>query len=282
MNISSIQNQLVYTTVRITATDEKEISVGTGFFVHKKSEKNSDIFLVTNKHVVKNYDRAELVFCATKENLEPDDNNHVKITITELQTFCIKHSSLEICFIKMEEIINVAEKQGKHLFFKCIDTGMFINDGIINTLTAIEDVIMIGYPEGLIDPKNNKPVVRKGITATSLSLDFEGRKEFIIDAACFHGSSGSPIFLDQIGLYQEQSETGITIGVRHNYCFVGMLRAVPAVTVKGELKVVDVPTDKKLVSEAELMTNLGYVIKSECILEMLNEKVSNSPIPSDI
>lgn len=53
-----------------------------------------------------------------------------------------------------------------------------------------------------------------------------------------------------------------------------MLRAVPAKTVKGEIKVVDVPTDKKVVSEAELMTNLGYVIKSSCIDEMIEKVIS--------
>ncbi len=175
----------------------------------------------------------------------------------------------------MLSILKAADGQGLPLFFRSIGMDSFITDELIHTLSAIENVIMIGYPEGLIDSKNNKPVVRKGITATSLSLDFEGRKEFLVDVACFHGSSGSSVFLDRTGLFQEQSEKGITIGVRHNYAFIGMLRAAPTITLKGEIKVVDVPTDKKMISEAELMTNLGFVIKCECIREMVETVIKS-------
>ena len=48
-----------------------------------------------------------------------------------------------------------------------------------------------------------------------------------------------------------------------------MLRAVPKRTVTGEIKIVDIPTVKQLVSEAELMTNLGYVIKWNSIEDMI-------------
>ena len=59
---------------------------------------------------------------------------------------------------------------------------------------------MIGYPIGLIDEYNNKPIVRKGITATTYNIDYNGKKEFLIDIACFPGSSGSPIFIRRDGL----------------------------------------------------------------------------------
>ncbi len=274
MNMESVQNQLVYTTVKIIAGDGLISSIGTGFFIQRDSETGPINFLVTNKHVVANYEKAEIVFCAKKNNQEPDDNSHILITITGLQGFCIKHPDLDICLINMKSVIDAAQKQGNQVFFKSVGKDIFITDDLIKEVSAIEDVIMIGYPEGLIDLKNNKPVVRKGITATCLSLDFEGRKEFMIDAACFHGSSGSPVFLDRTGLITKQTENGFKIGVRHLYYFIGMLRAVPAKTVKGEIKVVDVPTDKKVVSEAELMTNLGYVIKSSCIDEMIEKVIS--------
>lgn len=274
MNTNSTQNQLIYTTVRIVATDEESSSIGTGFFIQHDTQTGPVIFLTTNKHVVGNYEKAEIIFCAKSENQGPDDNTHVKVTLTGLQNFCIKHPDLDICLINMKAILDAAQAQGNQVFFKSIGKDFFISDEIISDVSAIEDIITIGYPEGLMDSKNNKPVVRKGITATSLSLDFEGRKEFLIDAACFHGSSGSPVFLDRTGLYQKQTENGITIGVKHIYSFIGMLRAIPSKTVKGDIKIVDVPTNKKLISEAELMTNLGYVIKSNCIDEMIEKIIS--------
>ena len=273
MKTDSIQNQLIYTTVRIVAKDGDLSSMGTGFFVQHDTEKGPEIFLATNEHVVGNYETAEFIFCAKNGNQEPDDTRHVVVTLSKLQTFCIKHPNMDICLINMKVILEAAQAQGKQVFFMTIGKDFFITDKIVSDVSAIEDVIMIGYPEGLMDSRNNKPVVRKGITATSLSLDFEGRREFVIDAACFHGSSGSPVFLDRTGLYNKQSENGFEIGVKHTYCFIGMLRAVPARTVKGDIKIVDVPTGKKLISESELMTNLGYVIKSSCIEEMIEKVV---------
>lgn len=276
MNTNFIQNQLIYTTVRIIATDGKTASIGTGFFIQQNTQNGPETFLATNKHVVGNYDNAEIIFCAQTHDQKPDDNAHVKVPLTNLQNLCIKHPDLDICLINTKAIREAA--QGNQIFFMSIGKNFFLSNEIISEVSAIEDIITIGYPEGLMDSKNNKPVVRKGLTATSLSLDFDGRKEFLIDAACFHGCSGSPVFLDRTGLHQEQTENGITIDVKHIYSFIGMLRAIPSKTVKGDIKIVDVPTSKKLISEAELMTNLGFVIKSDCIAEMIDKITSQQTI----
>jgi len=44
---------------------------------------------------------------------------------------------------------------------------------------------MIGYPSGLWDTKNNLPIVRKGITATTPYFDYNGKREFLVDIAAF-------------------------------------------------------------------------------------------------
>ena len=41
-------------------------------------------------------------------------------------------------------------------------------DEIANTISRIEDITVVGYPDGIWDSYNNMPIVRKGITATSL------------------------------------------------------------------------------------------------------------------
>ena len=57
----------------------------------------------------------------------------------------------------------------------------------------VEDVLMIGYPNGLWDTTHNMPIIRRGTIATDIKLDYNEKKEFVIDAACFPGSSGSPV-----------------------------------------------------------------------------------------
>ena len=67
----------------------------------------------------------------------------------------------------------------------------------IDQLGAVESVLMVGYPIGLWDSVNNKPIVRRGTTATHPAIEFSGRPEFLIDCACWPGSSGSPVVLYQ-------------------------------------------------------------------------------------
>ena len=80
--------------------------------------------------------------------------------------------------------------------FNNISTGAKYESNANSSTTKHNATAMI---TALIDEVNNKPVVRKGITATDIRLDYNGRKEFLIDAACFHGSSGSPVFLRKMG-----------------------------------------------------------------------------------
>jgi hypothetical protein len=47
-------------------------------------------------------------------------------------------------------------------------------------LTAVEDVLMVGYPLGLWDQRNNLPIFRRGITATHSAVDYEGEPVFTI------------------------------------------------------------------------------------------------------
>ncbi len=44
MNIQLTQNQLIYTTVRIVASDGLNCSIGTGYFVDRSTEEESIVF----------------------------------------------------------------------------------------------------------------------------------------------------------------------------------------------------------------------------------------------
>lgn len=55
---------------------------------------------------------------------------------------------------------------------------------------------MVSYPIGLIDNINNFPIFRRGITASHPGLSFKVKPEFLIDASCWPGSSGSSVFYE--------------------------------------------------------------------------------------
>jgi hypothetical protein len=47
------------------------------------------------------------------------------------------------------------------------------SDDVLKNLDVVEDVIMVGYPNGLWDHVNNLPLVRKGTTATHPGMDYK-------------------------------------------------------------------------------------------------------------
>ena len=104
------------------------------------------------------------------------------------------------------------------------------------------------------------PIFRRGITATHPNLDWNGKPEFLIDAACFPGSSGSPVFLyNQVG-YATKSG-GMTIGPSR-LKLIGILYAGPQHTISGEIKIVTIPTQNVPVAISSIPNNLGIVIKA--------------------
>lgn len=138
----------------------------------------------------------------------------------------------------------------------------------LKSLDAIENVVMIGYPNGLWDSVNNMPIVRRGITATPVYLNYEGKREFVIDAACFPGSSGSPVLICDIGGYTDKKGT-LNLG-HPRIMFLGILYAGPQLTVAGEIKIVTIPhVQQRAVSISSIPNNLGFIIKSECVLDFI-------------
>jgi hypothetical protein len=127
---------------------------------------------------------------------------------------------------------------------------------------------MIGYPNGIWDDVNNVPIIRRGITATPLKIDHQGRREFMIDAACFPGSSGSPVLLVNVGSYwitQPGGDRAFVGGDR--IILLGVLYAGPVQTVTGEIVVTPVPTDTRPVPVSKIPINLGLCIKASRIME---------------
>lgn len=278
-----ISKDLVYSTVRLTCFNEKTISRGTSFFMTYEFENTNITALVTNKHVVCEDEGKTVVYKNAKfvisciENGNIKDDKKVEFIIDDLDKRIVFHDNqnADLCFIFVNDKISESIKLGNNIYYRSLNTNLIINDEYSKTLKPIEDVIMIGYPIGLIDEYNNKPIVRKGITATSYSLDYNGKKEFLIDIACYQGSSGSPVFIRQDGLGKEQTANGLTIGLTTSYAFLGVLYAGQYNVVEGEIGVSEISCKMVPISKTKVMINLGCVIKPCRIMELF-EKVRNA------
>lgn len=248
----SITEQLVHTTTRIeTYYADGRFSRGTGFFFSFNFEDGKNIVVIaTNKHVVKDGVRGRFRVTLTGSNGEPDFSTHIPIELDHFEERWIPHPNddVDLCILPMGNIFSQTRA-----FFRHINENDIPSLDEFNELVAIEDITMIGYPNGLWDSANNMPIVRKGITATHPKLDYLGKSEFLIDAACFPGSSGSPVFLLNLGSYPMKNG-GIAIGSRLK--FLGVMRGGPQHRVA-------VPDDEPL----SIPNNLGNVIKSSQMME---------------
>jgi len=130
----------------------------------------------------------------------------------------------------------------------------------LEDLDPFMEVMFVGYPNGIFDTHNHVPLLRQGVTASHPALTFGGKPEFLIDAAVFPGSSGSPV------LSYARSIDGPVADFR----ILGILRAVRYSTEKGDLTMVEVPTAMAPAVTYDRPLNLGTVIKSPAIQAFLD------------
>ena len=161
------------------------------------------------------------------------------------------------------QICDSAIASGKKLAISCLIKDNIISDEYIKNISKVEDIAVVGYPDGIWDSYNNLPIVRKGITATPISYNFENKNEFLIDAAIYGGSSGSPVFIFNQGSYS----IGNSLYAGDRLMLIGIVYAVAQHTVSGNLEFVDIPVVKQPLAVTQIPNNLGVVIKAKELLK---------------
>ncbi len=264
-----VSDQLTYSTIRIECElQDGNIGTGTGFFFTFTLTDNKSVpAIVTNKHVIEGAKQGKFHFNLADENGQPLKATHTSFIINNFQAAWIPHpdDNVDLCVMPIAPLLSQAEQQGKKIFFITLDKSLILNPDEISELIAFEEVIMIGYPNGIWDSVNNMPIIRKGITATHPNLDYNGKLEFMIDAACFPGSSGSPVYLFNLGGYTTKAGGTVIGGARIK--LLGILYAGPQHTATGEIEVINVPTQQKVVAFSRIPNNLGLVIKAQRLLD---------------
>ena len=259
------QSELIMlSTTKIIMFDDSggEIGTATGFFyAFCENHKTFQPALVTNRHVLAECNKVKIAITRTKDNGEPNIGKFDVITIPTNNTLFHPNPEIDIAVLPVGELLNFLLSDNRTYAIQYLHDSLLPTYEDWNNLNAIENVTMVGYPKGLADYKNNLPIIRKGITATHPKYDLNGIPHFLIDVACFKGSSGSPVFILEEGLYTDVRNNAILPGPRIK--FLGILYAVPNIQESGQL----ISTDKNCIDEStipihSIYTNLGYVIKS--------------------
>lgn len=256
-------SELIHSTVRIECFDDLgNRSSGTGFiFMFVGSNGEQYPCVVTNKHVLSNARKAAFNLTLKRADGGPDLGKHESAVVEEPSRLCAIHPNPEIDLLALPigAILNAASRRGTDYFFMVLHERLVASAALLEELSPMEEIAMIGYPNGIWDQAHNLPIIRRGITATHPRIKLNGKSEFLIDAACFPGSSGSPVFLANRGSYV-QSNGALCAGSR--IALLGVLYAGPQHTTTGEIIVVNIPTTTKPISVGSIPNNLGFVISA--------------------
>jgi hypothetical protein len=264
----SFADQLSFNTVRIACNKRSgEESVGTGFFFGYKINDKDIPVIITNYHVIEGASEGSFQLTRTNKDGSPNIGVYENIILDNCESHWIKHPNkdVDLCAMPIAPLFHIAKSQGISFFYRKFSKDLVATSEQMAELSTLEEIIMIGYPVGVWDSINNMPIFRKGIIATRPDLDYENRKEFLIDAACFPGSSGSPVMLYNLGGYTKKNGTAVVGESRIK--LLGILYGGHQYTVEGKIQQVPIPTKTIPISTSQIPTNLGVVIKAELILE---------------
>lgn len=266
----TLAEQLILTTIRIETTVPGGVSTGTGFFFKFSENTDTGMYtpaIVTNKHVIENSITGKLRFSIADSEGKRIKGKYFDLNVENFEKYWIKHpeTDIDLCILPIASIHMQIRQAGHELYYIPLDFSLIPSSNEYKTdFSRIEEITVIGYPDGIWDSSNNNPIVRKGITATPLQNDFEDSPRFLIDSAIFGGSSGSPVFVFNQGSY---SLPNGSVKISSRIKFVGIVYAVAQHAVSGEIEIVEIPTSKRQVSNTLIPNNLGVTIHARKLLD---------------
>lgn len=272
------KNILSTTTILIESTADQSTSRGTGFlFGFKIADDEGIPLLITNKHVLKNTEQVKL-----RLSLSAPEDHSRKIGIAEytittgIESLVFHHPEpdVDLAAISIASILDDLTKSGISGHGTMFSEKDIIEGEELASLGIAEEIVMVGYPTGLSDDVNNLPIVRQGIIASDPNVNFKGKRQFVIDCACYHGSSGSPVILKEkqcLNLVDGM----VSLDIRRN-ALMGILFAGPTTTTQGRITVKNIPTTGGEAAEFDHLINLGYVIPASMILDLKSAVLARS------
>jgi len=196
--MSSLNAQKLATyTVKIETQLGQRPNPGTAFFLDLRTGTNSlEQFLITARHIIDNasscviylsrMERGQRSSFFPKDIQLPCDLNNWKPH---------PNRTIDLAALPIRKLLEDFEKDFElSLYRPTITEDMIVTPEDLSGMGSTDEVLVIGYPNNLYDIRRNLSVFSKGIASTHPGLNFDDGNAFLIDAACFQGSSGAPVF----------------------------------------------------------------------------------------
>lgn len=266
--VETLAEQLFYSTVYIETESDAGAGTGTGFFIEYDTTGGKHSVLVTNRHVFEGAHTAHFRTVVADSHDNPTDRAF-RVTVTDFNegSVWVGHPdrNVDVAVLPFGGIRAQMIQNERPPFTRGFAPDMLLTNKQAADFDAIEDVLFIGYPNGLYDTASWLPVARSGKTATPVWNDYKGWPAFLIDASVFPGSSGSPVVLHDRGPYIDR-QGNMNVG-RSRFHLIGVVAAVHTREVRGEI----VFTRARPIPRFEDMIDLGIVFKASAIQECVNK-----------
>ena len=265
----------MYAVGRVEALRGAQTSYGTAFqfnIIPPMAPPNAVIpFFITNKHVVQNCSR--LRFLIHRESAGKPSGNPIYLDCPADETWHYEHPSADLVAICVGGAMQHWREEhfGQNLFWAGFAKDAIVPESELSKLDIPSSVLLVGCPSGLWDELNGFPLFRRGSTASHPAVDYEGKSEFMIDAAVFSGSSGSPVWLYDVGLLAADKTKPNEFAPLNRQGLLGILYAGPRIDERG--KVIKLPVPTSIGDEVSVATrmHLGNVIKGRELRFMAEE-----------
>jgi|EndMetStandDraft_3_1072993.scaffolds.fasta_scaffold95134_2 hypothetical protein len=264
----TIAEQLMYSTVRISTSTGR----GTGFFFNFPFDDKQVVpAIITNKHVIRGSNNQTFLLHTCNPGAgEKSPSGNFQVSLNGgLGNGWIEHpdANIDLCALPIAQVQQALPPPTQPFYVPLSGVPTEVD---LKGLDAVQQVVMIGYPNGLWDHVNNLPLIRRGITATHPGVEYmiegqPGPGVTVIDMACFPGSSGSPVFVYDHGTYAVK-DGSTHVGTRA--IFLGVLFGGPVRLQDGKIVPRTIPTATVPVAEMQMMINLGYVIKPKHVITL--------------
>lgn len=274
----SPSEQILFTTVRIETSSPQGDGTGTAFAFIRERDGEKYPFLVTNKHVIEGARTGVLTFTRSTDEREPIIGSAQRLQIQNFEDLWHSHNDPDID-VAVAPLAPLAEEMNRRSgiipFIPPIEDSIIPEGDILSELDALEEVTFIGYPNGIWDNSNFLPVTRRGVTATPITMDFQGKQQFLIDASVFPGSSGSPVLILDIGMHT--SKFGQT-KVASRVLFLGVISSVFYKKEYNEIERIQKPVEDTQVAVSEQMIDLGIVFKATTVVDTIEDFLAQDDV----
>ena len=266
MKLNSIEEQLLFSTVRIESLDNsrKPISVGTGFIILCQLMANGHkAYLISNKHVLLESSCFRISFVKKRVPYnEPFLGEKSVFRFQYSDSYIELHPDKNVDVAAID-ITGFVQKYQNSIFFRALNYNMLATCDE-EFLHISQNVSFVGYPDNRYDSQTNLPLTRSATIASPPSLNYNGLKAFVIDGQVFPGSSGSPVV---INIAKEQWSSGkIPQDSTPEWLILGIVSKT--MIRNNPLQIID----SKLIENMKVaeVLGLGIIFKSTAIKEVLD------------